>query len=69
MKSDFIDWAFSFLHLFLLIGVFIYALVSLFMGNTLRFLVILVCLTIYYFLILHKNVMKEIHRKREKRSG
>jgi len=67
MKSEIFDWVFSFFHLFLLIGVFIYSIVSLFMGNTVRFLVIMVCLTVYYFLILHKNVMKEISKTRKRR--
>ena len=66
MKSDLVDWAFSFFHLFLLIGVFIYALVSLFLGNTLRFGIIMFCLGLYYFLVLHKNVMKEIKRKKRR---
>ncbi|MBD3413476.1 MAG: hypothetical protein GF421_03470 [Candidatus Aminicenantes bacterium] len=66
MKSDLIDWLFSFFHLFLLIGVLVYALVSLFLGNGLRFGLIMACLIAYYFLVLHKNVMKEIRRKRTK---
>ena len=66
MNKDLIDWVFSFFHLILLIGVLIYAVVSLFLGNTLRFGVIMACLVAYYFLVLHKNVMKEIRRKRKK---
>jgi membrane protein implicated in regulation of membrane protease activity len=66
MKSDLVDWAFSFFHLFLLLGVFIYAFISLFMGNTLRFGIIMFCLGVYYFLVLHKNVVKEIKRTKKK---
>ena len=66
MNKDIIDWVFSFFHLILLIGVLVYAVVSLFMGNTLRFGDIMACLVAYYFLILHKNVMKEIRRNKKK---
>jgi FtsH-binding integral membrane protein len=66
MNKDIIDWVFSFFHLILLIGVLVYAVVSLFMGNTLRFGVIMACLVAYYFLILHKNLMKEIRRNKKK---
>lgn len=66
MNKDIIDWVFSFFHLILLIGVLVYAVVSLFMGNTLRFGVIMACLVSYYFLILHKNLMKEIRRNKKK---
>ena len=65
MNKNIIDWAFSFFHLILLIGVFIYAVVSLFMGNTMRFGVIMGCLAAYYFLVLHNSVMKEIRRNRK----
>ncbi|NIM92043.1 MAG: hypothetical protein GTO17_13975 [Candidatus Aminicenantes bacterium] len=62
------DWIFAFFHLFLLLGAVLYAFFSLFKGNYLRFIVIIVLLTIYYFLVLHKAVKKEIERKREKKS-
>ena len=55
----------AFLHLFLLIGLLGYAIFSLIQGNTQRFALILVCLAGYYFLALHKNVKKEIQRKRK----
>ncbi len=60
------DWIFAFFHLFLLLGVVGYTFFSLFQGNTYRFLVLLACLALYYFLVLHKAVMKEIRRKRKK---
>jgi hypothetical protein len=60
------DYIFAFLHLILLCGVFGYAVYSLLEGNVLRFTLISVCLVGYYFLALHKNVRKEIERKRKK---
>jgi len=56
---------FAFFHLFLLIGIVIYALISLVQGNFLRFALILTCLVTYYFLVLHSAVKKEIERKRK----
>ena len=60
------DYIFAFLHLILLLGVFGYGVYSLLEGNVLRFTLISVCLVGYYFLALHKNVRKEIERKRKK---
>lgn len=60
------DYFFAFFHLFLLLGVFAYAIYSLIEGNVLRFALIIICLVGYYFLALHKNVKKEIERKRKK---
>jgi hypothetical protein len=62
------DWVFAFFHLFLILGVVFYAFFSLFKGNYLRFIVVIVLLTGYYFLVLHKAVKKEIERKRKKSS-
>lgn len=59
------DYIFAFFHLFLLIGLLGYAFYSLIQGNILRFVLIIVCLLGYYFLALHKNVNKEIQRKRK----
>lgn len=59
------DYIFAFFHLLLLIGLLGYAVFSLIQGNTLRFGLIIACLAGYYFLALHKNVMKEIERKRK----
>ena len=64
------DWIFAFFHLFLVLAVLGYGLWSLARGNVGRFLVILIGLTFYYFIVLHKAVRKEIRRKREeKRKG
>lgn len=62
------DWIFAFFHLFLLLGIAVYAFYSLFMGNVLRFAILIALLALYYFLVLHKAVKKEIERKRKKHS-
>ncbi len=59
------DWIFAFFHLFLLIGIAGYAVISLFQGNTHRFGVIAALLIVYYFFVLHKPVRKEIARRRK----
>jgi hypothetical protein len=59
------DYIFAFFHLFLLIGLLGYAVYALIQGNVLRFALITACLAGYYFLALHKNVVKEIKRKRK----
>jgi hypothetical protein len=65
-----IDWIFAFFHLFLLLGVVIYALYSLVVhGNVLRFVLIAVSLAIYYLLVLRKPVRQEIERRRSLKSG
>ncbi len=58
------EYLFAFLHLFLLIGLLGYAVVSLIQGNIVRFTLILACLIGYYLLALHKNVKEEIKRKK-----
>lgn len=58
------DWIFAFVHLILLLGVLGYAFVSLAKGGVLRFLTIILLLALYYLLVLHKAVRKEIARKR-----
>ena len=63
------DWLFAFFHLFLLIGIVAYAFYALIQGNTLRFGLIVVCLIVYYFLVLHKPVKTEIKRRREERTN
>lgn len=62
------DWIFAFFHLFLLLGIAIYAFYSLFQGNVLRFAIIVVLLTGYYFLVLHSAAKKEIDRKKKKKT-
>lgn len=58
------DWIFAFLHLALLIGALGYAFVAFARGQVLRFLTVLLLLAVYYLLVLHKGVKKEIARKR-----
>ncbi len=58
---------FAFFHLFLLIGILVIAFYSLFQGNVLRFALIIILLTVYYFIALHKNVKDEIQRKRKEK--
>lgn len=59
------DLIFAFFHVALLIGLLGYAFYSLFQGNAVRFALIILFLAGYYFLALHKNVKKEIRRKRK----
>ena len=61
------EWIFAFFHLFLLLAIVVYATVSLFQGNVLRFVIMACLLTGYYFLVLHKAVKKEIERKRKEK--
>ena len=48
----------------LLIGAVGYAFFTLIQGNHLRFAMMAACLILYYFLVLHKAVKKEIERKK-----
>jgi ABC-type enterochelin transport system permease subunit len=59
------DWIFAFFHLFLLVGIIVYAFVSLARGNAFRFAIIMICLVGYYFLVLHKPVKREIERRKK----
>ena len=59
------NWIFAFAHLLLLAGILGYTLYSLIEGQILRFALLALLLTIYYFLVLHKAVKKEIDRKRK----
>jgi len=61
------DWIFAFFHLFLLLGITGYAVLSLIQGNVFRFGLIILCLIVYYFIVLHKAVKKEIRRKKSLR--
>ncbi len=55
---------FALFHMILLFGVVGYAFYTLFQGIQLRFAMMAACLVLYYFLVLHKAVKKEIERKR-----
>ena len=60
------DTIFAIVHLFVLLGVLGYAVLSIVRGNVARGGLILVLLAVYYFLVLHKAVSKEIARKAKK---
>ena len=60
------DTIFAIVHLFVLLGVLGYAVLSIVRGNVARGGLILVLLAVYYFLVLHKAVRKEIARKIKK---
>jgi len=66
-KSPLADTIFAIVHLILLIAIVVYAVVSLILGNARRSAVILGCLVLYYVLVLHKPVFKEIERRRAKK--
>ena len=58
------DTIFAFLHMGGLLVAVAYAVVSLVRGNTSRFALILALLVLYYLLILHPAVKKEIARRK-----
>jgi len=60
------DTVFAIFHLVVLLGILGYSLVSIVRGNVARGGLILVLLAVYYFLVLHKAVRKEIVRKRKR---
>jgi p-aminobenzoyl-glutamate transporter AbgT len=68
-RSPLGDTIFAIVHLLLLIAILVYGLVSLVLGNSRRFVVIMGCLVLYYFLVLHKPVFKEIERRRSLKSA
>lgn len=59
------DWIFAFFHLFLILGVVVYAVYSLITGNPTRFLILSAALGAYYWAVLHPAVKKEIARRRD----
>jgi len=60
------DTIFAFVHLIVLIGILAYAIVALAAGNAVRGVLILAFLAVYYLLVLHKPVLKEIARREKK---
>lgn len=68
-KSPLGDTIFAIVHLLLLAAIFIYAVVLLVLGNARRSAVILGCLVLYYVLVLHKPLFKEIERRLAKKSA
>jgi len=68
-RSKLGDALFAIVHLLALTGLVVYALVALVQGNVLRFAVLMGGLAVYYILVLHKPVRREIDRKRKLKSG
>jgi hypothetical protein len=66
MKRAF-DTVFALVHLALLIGALAYGVYALAAGHALRGALLLALLVLYYFLVLHAAVRKEIARRGEKR--
>jgi hypothetical protein len=64
-SSNLGDTIFAVVHLLLIVAVFVYGVAALFRGNVLRFVVVATGLAVYYFLVLHKAVLKEIDRRRK----
>lgn len=59
-----LDLAFALLHLVVLLGVAVYAVVLLVRGEVQRFALIVALLGAYYIFMLHPAVKKEIARRR-----
>jgi len=62
------DTIFAVAHLLALIAVFLYGAVALLRGNYARFALVMGGLAVYYVLVLHKPVRKEIARRRAGRT-
>ena len=58
------DTVFALLHFAVLLAILAYAVLSLFSGNAGRGGLLLLLLAVYYLLVLHKAVRKEIARRR-----
>jgi hypothetical protein len=67
-KSPLGDTIFAIVHLLLLGAIFVYAVVSLVLGNAHRSVVIFGCLVLYYVLVLHGPLVREIKRRRAQKS-
>ncbi len=60
------DTLFAIIHLIALLGILVYGIVSIVGGNTKRGVFLLILLAVYYLLVLHKAVKKEIVRKKRR---
>jgi uncharacterized membrane protein YoaK (UPF0700 family) len=63
------DTVFALVHLALLAGAIIVAVLALLKGNTWRFLVVACALLVYYFAVLDKPVRGEIARRKGLRAA
>ncbi len=61
------DTVFALVHLALLAGAAVTAVLALLKGDTWRFLIVSCILLVYYFAVLDKPVRKEIARRRDLR--
>jgi len=68
-KSPLGDTVFAIVHLLILSAIVVYAVVSLVLGNTVRSALLLGCLILYYVLVLHGPLTKEIQRRRSLKSA
>jgi hypothetical protein len=64
MASRLADTLFAFFHLGLLLAIVVYAVVLLARGEATRGGLIVAALAVYYVLVLHKPVVREIARRR-----
>lgn len=67
-KSKLGDTIFALVHVLALAAFVVLAVIDLVRGNTTRFGVIAGALVLYYVLVLHKPVAKEIERRRSLKS-
>jgi len=61
------EWIFAFFHLFLFLGLLSYSIYNLIAGHWLAGLISLIFLVVYYLIVLHPAVIKEIRRKKDRR--
>ena len=66
-RSKLSDTVFAVVHVLALVAVFLYGLVALIGRNPARFALVMGGLVLYYVLVLHAPVKKEIARRREGR--
>jgi len=60
-----LSWIFAFVHLILFVGLLFYSIFLLLTGHWMSGIILLSFLLIYYFIVLHPAVRKEIKRKRK----
>ncbi|HOP60081.1 MAG TPA: hypothetical protein PKZ60_01550 [Candidatus Saccharicenans sp.] len=58
------NWIFALVHFCLYLGLLAYSIYSMFAGRWAAGLILLAFLAVYYFLVLHQAVLKEIKRKK-----
>ncbi|MGB9836474.1 MAG: hypothetical protein ACPLRX_07025 [Candidatus Saccharicenans sp.] len=61
------EWVFALLHLFLFLGLIGLSVYSVVRGQWFSGLLLLAFLVVYYLVVLHPGVKKEIERKRKKK--